>query len=55
MKNNIRFINKIIDMWRKPKIFRLAIKYGYDWDGDIIVYKGTRYVFDISHNMLKRV
>ena len=50
-----KLIEKIIDTYRKPKIFKLAAKLGRDLDGDIITYKGTRYYFHIFQNILKRV
>ena len=50
-----KLIEKIIDTYRKPKIFKLAAKLGRDLDGDIITYKGTRYYFHIFQNILKRL
>lgn len=50
-----KLIMKIIDAYRKPKIFKLAAKLGCDLDGDIIIYKGITYYFHIFNNVLKRV
>ena len=48
-------IKKIVDWYRKPKIFKLAIKYDRDLDGDFIVYKGTKYMFHYLQGWIKRV
>lgn len=48
-------IEKIIDHFRKPMIFKHAEKSGCDIDGDIIVYRGTKYYIHILAGILKRV
>lgn len=48
-------LEKIIDCFRKPRIFKLAQKSGYDIDWDVIAYKGTKYVIHILSNTLVRV
>lgn len=48
-------LNKLIDLLRKRKIFKYAMKCGRDVDGDIIVYKGVMYYIHIFNNELKRV
>lgn len=47
-------LTKIIDTFRKQKIFELAKDSGKDWDGDFVSYKGTRYYVNISTDELKR-
>ena len=47
--------NKIIDFFRKKKIFKLAIRLGQDIDGDIIIYKNVLYCHNIKCNKLVRV
>ena len=48
-------IQKIIDLFRKRKIFKLCKFFGTNWDGDIIDYKGATYYVDISRNILFRI
>lgn len=48
-------LEKIIDYFRKPRIFKLARQSGCDIDGDVIVYNGTKYVINILSNTLIRV
>ena len=48
-------INGIVDLFRKRKIFEFAIRSGQDCDGDMIIYKGTKYYHHIMYNFLQRV
>lgn len=48
-------LEKIIDCFRKPRIFKLAQKLGCDVDGDVIMYKGVKYVIHILSGTLIRV
>ena len=48
-------IEKIVDWYRKPKIFKLALKYNCDLDGDVIKHKGTTYAFHYLQGWIKRV
>lgn len=50
-----KLIEKIVDRFRKRKIFKLAAKIGLDVDGDIIVYKGQTYVIHILSDTLTRI
>lgn len=54
-KKIINWLEKMIDWYRKPKIFNFAMKHGCDVDGDVITYKGTKYVFHIMSGWIKRV
>ena len=48
-------LEKIIDCFRKPRIFKLAQKSGCDIDGDVITYKGVTYAINILNGILIRV
>ena len=48
-------LNKIVDNYRKRKIFEKAIKNGCDMDGDIVNYKGVNYVIHIRYGLVKRI
>ncbi|MCC2832094.1 hypothetical protein [[Clostridium] innocuum] len=46
---------KLIDLFRKARIFKFAELIGCDRDGDVITYKGTTYYINIFYNKLVRV
>lgn len=48
-------LEKIIDCFRKPMIFKRAQKAGCDIDGDIVTYHGTRYYVNILADIVRRV
>lgn len=48
-------MKKLIDFFRKRKIFKAALELGCDVDGDIVVYKGVTYFVHIQLNDLRRV
>lgn len=46
---------KIVDWYRKRKIFDHVMELGIDVDGDIITYKGTRYFVHVLDGRFNRV
>lgn len=47
-------INRIVDLFRKRRILKAAVKCGCDVDGDMLVYKNTYYIVDCVHNYVSR-
>ena len=47
-------INRMVDLFRKRRILKAAVKCGCDVDGDMLVYKNTYYIVDCVHNYVVR-
>lgn len=48
-------LEKIVDHFRKPAIFKQAEKAGCDIDGDTVVYHGATYYVNILSDIVIRV
>ena len=50
------YFNYVVDIFRKRKIMKLATKDGWiNLDGDVITYKGTKYIVNVLGNYIARV